>query len=324
MSNRLLQLDDRFFVTDGGLETTICFLEGVDLPHFAAFTLLKDPAGRQLLTRCYRQYAEVARAHGLGLLLETPTWRASADWAARLGYSSAELEEANREAVLLLEELRAEYGDKGTPVVISGNLGPRGDGYRPTALMSADEAERYHARQIDTFSRTSVDMVCAMTMTYAAEAIGVVRAARAAAMPAVISFTVETDGRLPSGQALDSAIAEVDAGTGAYAAHFMVNCAHPSHFAHALADGQEWTRRIRGIRANASRLSHAELDECTELDRGDPDDLASEYRSLMRVLPNVNILGGCCGTDHHHIARIAELCVPAASATDERRKGIAL
>ena len=185
--------------------------------------------------------------------------------------------------------------------MISGCVGPRGDGYVIGETMSAEEAEAYHSTQIGTFAETAADLVTAITMTYADEAVGVVRAARAAGMPVVISFTVETDGRLPSGQSLGEAIEEVDVRTDGYAAYFMVNCAHPSHFDSVLEPGSGWTDRVMGLRANASRLSHAELDEAEELDVGNPEELALEYVALRERLPQLTVLGGCCGTDHRHI-----------------------
>ena len=290
-------------ITDGGLETELIFHHGFDLPLFAAFPLLERADGRAAIRRYYDGYAAIAREHGAGLLLESPTWRANPDWAPLLGYDLDALDAANRDAIALLEEIRADHSDL-SHVVISGCIGPRGDGYRVGDAMSAEEAEAYHAHQIGVFAGTAADMVAALTMTYADEATGVTRAARAAGMPVAISFTVETDGRLPSGQPLDEAVAEVDAATGEGPDYYMINCAHPTHFEDALGDDEGWVRRIRGLRANASLRSHAELDEATELDEGDPHDLAARYSALRDRLPNLSVLGGCCGTDHRHVAAI--------------------
>jgi S-methylmethionine-dependent homocysteine/selenocysteine methylase len=295
---------DRLFVTDGGLETTLIFHQGIDLPYFAAFTLLEDEAGAEALRRYYEPYLAIARERGTGIVLDSPTWRASRDWAERLGYSPEQLAEANRRAIALIEELR----EPGVPAVLNGVVGPRGDGYVVGEAMTADEAEAYHAEQIGTFATTAADMVSAITMTYTEEAIGIARAAKAAGLPAVISFTVETDGRLPSGQPLREAIEQVDAATGASPAYYMINCAHPTHFQGVLEDGP-WLERIGGLRANASTMSHAELDEATELDEGDPQQLAADYRALRDRLPKACVLGGCCGTDDRHVAAIAEAWV---------------
>jgi S-methylmethionine-dependent homocysteine/selenocysteine methylase len=304
----LPQLGDLLFLTDGGLETTLIFHEGLDLPFFAAFDLLKDEVGIAILRRYYDRYVAIACAHGVGIVLEAPTWRANPDWGARLGYDAGALSDANRKAIGLMREIRANAETPSTPMVISGNLGPRGDGYRPDARMTAAEAKSYHAQQIKTFAQTDADLVSAFTINYVEEAIGIVKAARAAAMPVVISFTVETDGRLPSGEGLAEAIGRTDTETGGYPAYYMINCAHPTHFRHVLDDSGNWRERIRGLRANASCRSHAELDDSTGLDAGNPDELGDQYSELWRLLPRLTVLGGCCGTDHRHVDAIVAAC----------------
>jgi S-methylmethionine-dependent homocysteine/selenocysteine methylase len=302
--DRLPQLDGQLFLTDGGIETVLIFHEGLELPAFAAFDLLKDDAGTETLRRYYAPFASLAAERGLGFVAESPTWRASPRWASEIGYGAVELAAFNRRAITLMEELRARYERPGAPVVISGCVGPQDDGYSPSQRLSAEAAEAYHSTQIATFANTAADMITAITMTYVEEAIGIARAAKRAGLPVVISFTVETDGRLPSGQKLGDAIAQVDWETGAGPAYYMINCAHPTHF-EAILDGQPWRERIRGLRANASTRSHAELDEATELDEGDPIDLAARYAGLAGALPCLNVLGGCCGTDHRHLEAIA-------------------
>jgi S-methylmethionine-dependent homocysteine/selenocysteine methylase len=300
---RLPQLSGETFITDGGMETTLIFDEGIALPDFASFILLEDPTGVEVLRAYYRSYLEIAAQHGVGIVLDTPTWRANPDWGDRLGYSAAELADVDRRGVALLEELRATAN--GVPhVIISGCIGPRGDGYRVDNEMTAEEAQRYHEPQVATFADTAADLVSALTLTYAGEAVGVARAAQNSGIPSVISFTVETDGRLPGGRSLREAIDEVDDQTQGAVAYFMINCAHPTHFAHVLEGDGDWRGRIRGLRANASEKSHAELDEAEELDSGDPAALARQYRELQTRLPSLTVVGGCCGTDHRHVAEI--------------------
>jgi S-methylmethionine-dependent homocysteine/selenocysteine methylase len=297
---QLPQLSGGVFITDGGMETTLIFHDGIDLPLFAAFDLLKDDEGREALRAYYATYVELARERGVGIVLDTPTWRASRDWGDRLGYSARELDGINRDAVSLVSELR---GPDDT-IVISGCIGPRGDGYRADDRMTAGGAEEYHAAQVASFAATEADLVSALTMTYVDEAVGIVRAAVAAGMPAVVSFTVETDGLLPSGMTLREAIERVDAETESAPAYFMINCAHPTHFEHVLEEGAPWVARIGGLRANASAKSHAELDESETLDEGDPVDLGRRYSALRGRLPAASVVGGCCGTDHRHVAEI--------------------
>ena len=297
----LPQLTHVPFLTDGGIETTLIFHEGHDLPFFAAYDLLARDGGEEALRRYFEPYVRMARDRGLGIVLETATWRANVDWAERLGHTPEQLDGLNRAAVSLLVALREEYQSGNTPIVISGCVGPRGDGYVVGDAMSAAEASVYHSQQISTLCDAGVDLVTGLTMTYADEAVGIVRAASGAALPVVVSFTVETDGRLPSGQTLREAIEEVDDRTSAAPAYYMINCAHPSHFYDVLEPGSAWTERIRGVRANASRLSHAELDEMESLDSGDPEELANEYAALRERMPSLTVLGGCCGTDHTHV-----------------------
>jgi homocysteine S-methyltransferase len=307
MSDRgqLPQLAGGTFITDGGMETTLIFDDGIDLPDFASFVLLDDANGIDVLRAYYASYIEIAAQHGVGIVLDTPTWRANPDWGDRLGYSAEALADGNRRGVALLEELRSTA--QGRPqVIISGCIGPRGDGYRVEKAMTAEEAQRYHEPQVATFADTAADLVSALTLTYADEAVGVARAARDTGIPSVISFTVETDGRLPSGQSLREAIEEVDDQTQGSVAYFMINCAHPTHFAHVFDEDGGWRNRIRGLRANASEKSHAELDEADELDAGDPVALAGHYRELQKRLPNLNVVGGCCGTSERHVE---EICV---------------
>ena len=308
--NKLPQLSDSLYIADGGIETTLIFHEGLELPDFAAFLLLKTPEGEAALRKYFRTYAEIAKRFGTGLILESATWRANADWGARLGYMPEALADANSRAIHLLEEIRDEYETDQTPVVISGCLGPRGDGYVPARAMSDKEAETYHQAQVETLAGSAADMVCAMTMNYVAEALGIVQASQQVDMPVAISFTVETDGNLPTGQSLKTAIEQVDDATSGYPCYYMINCAHPTHFDHVVAKGGLWLDRIRGFRANASHKSHAELSESTELDSGNPVELGAQYARLKERLAHLNVMGGCCGTDHRHVEQIAEACSP--------------
>ena len=307
----LPQLGGEVFLTDSGLETDLIFNQGFDLPEFASFVLVDDARGTAALEAYFRRHVDIAVQHGCGVILEAPTWRASRDWGSRIGYPAAELRRVNESAAGLLSRLRSDYLDAaGSPVVVSGCIGPRADAYHPAACMPADEAEDYHREQIDTLAATDVDLVHAMTITYAAEAIGIARAAARAGVPAAISFTTETDGRLPDGTSLADAVEAVDAATGRSPAYYGVNCAHPSHFASALPGGAIGAR-VRSVRANASRKSHAELDESPTLDAGDPVELAGDYVRLRAQHPGITVLGGCCGTDARHVPAIADAFLAA-------------
>jgi len=311
----LPQLSEALFITDGGLETTLVFHQGYELPEFAAFDLLKYDGGYDTLRNYYTPYIDLAEKYKLHFILESATWRASRDWGAKIGYGPDDLRQVNRAAVAMLKDIRSERENRSTKMVISGCIGPRGDGYKIIEKMNIEQARQYHLEQIRTLSEAGVDLVAAYTINYVEEAVGITLAALSAGVPVVISFTVETDGRLPSGQTLGEAILAVDQATHNGPVYYMINCAHPTHFKSALNVDEAWVKRIRAVRANASAKSHAELDEAEVLDDGDPVDLAEQLAQLRQYLPNLNIFGGCCGTDHRHVGEIcAILPTPAMAA----------
>jgi homocysteine S-methyltransferase len=314
---KLPQQDGGWFLTDGGIETVLIYQDGIALPEFSAFVLLESKEGRAALRRYFRRYLDIAAAtDSSSFILESPTWRAGAAWGAKLGFDAAALTRINRDAIALMRELQGEYGARiPRDIVVSGCVGPRGDGYVAGAPMTLADAESAHRVQVEALAAAGADMITAMTMTTSAEAIGVARAAAKVEAAAAIAFTVETDGRLPSGETVASAIDAVDADAAeagrAPPAYFMLNCAHPSHFAHVLDGLGPRRARLRGLRANASRSSHAELDAATELDPGNPEELGADYARLKAGWPALNVLGGCCGTDHRHVAAMAAAVIGA-------------
>jgi len=299
-------IPDDLMLTDGGLETVLVFEDGIDLPAFAAFPLLDTDAGKERFRRYYRDYMVLAAKADAGFVMETPTWRANPDWGAELSYSRDDLRRVAHDAVALGGGLRDGWDGPGQ-FLISGCVGPRGDGYVPGKTMSAVEAADYHRQQVGDLADAGADLVSALTLSYIDEGVGVAAAAAERGIPSVIGFTVETDGRLPSGASLGEAIEQVDAATGSAPAWFLVNCAHPEHVLPGLPEQDEpWLSRIGAYRANASRMSHAELDEMEVLDDGDPTDLASGYLALRSRIPGIHVIGGCCGTDVRHVAAASE------------------
>lgn len=302
--NQLPQLTGGLYFADAGVETDLIFNHGIEIREFAAHTLLPDPEGRAALAGYFREFLSLARDSDAGFILDSQTWKAHMHWANGLGATEQELCEANEDSIAFIAGIRDEFPDNSKPVVLNGIIGPTGDAYAPEERVGALKAEQYHARQLGWLAKTEVDMVTGMTFPRTDEAVGLVRAAKSAGLPVVVSFTVETDGCLPTGRPLGDAIRMVDDSTDASAAYFMINCAHPDHFFHVL-DGSDWTRRIRGLRCNASRLSHKELDACEVLDDGNPEELAGQYQSILRKMPWLNVFGGCCGSDLRHVTRIA-------------------
>lgn len=306
------QLEGRLFLTDGGMETSLVFHEGWELPMFASFVLLESEAGRAALRRYFDKYLPFALEQKAGFILESPTWRANPEWGARLGYSLADLERVNRDAVAFMRDIQARYETEACPMPISGCIGPRGDGYQPGEIMGVAEATDYHAWQIGQFVKAGADFVTAMTLNNVNEALGFVLAAKRQEMPSVVSLTVETDGKLPTGESLAGAIEAIDEASAGAPLYYMINCAHPTHFEHVLEAGAGWVQRLGGIRANSSRCSHEELDNAEELDVGNPQELGQQYRQILAAYPHITVIGGCCGTDHRHIREIWHACNQAA------------
>lgn len=301
---RLLDAD-RPFLTDGGLETWLFFLQGFEAPEFAAITLMDDDRARQAMRGYFNDFLAMAENARTGFVLDTNTWRGCTAWAPKLGMTADELLRLSADAVRFARAIRQEWQTRVPAILLNGVVGPAGDGYSPGQVPGAEQAQAMHAPQIRVLAEAGVDMISAITMTNVAEAVGIARAARSENLPVVISFTVETDGRLPSGDLLGDAIEAVDEATDSAPAYYMVNCAHPDHFHDTLATDAHWTSRIGGLRANASRLSHEALDESETLDDGDPEEFGLLHGELARLLPNLRVVGGCCGTDHRHVACVS-------------------
>lgn len=295
--DRLL-LSTNPFISDGGMETDLIFHKGADLPLFASFVLLDSPEGREMLRSYAVSYFDMAQAASRGFVMGTPTWRANGGWGPKLGLDDAGIRNVNRRAVAFVQDLRRSHPWR-DHILIEGALGPAGDGYAPEHLLTPSEAAHLHSAQLETFAEEGVDIASAFTITHPGEAIGMVNRARELGLPFALSFTVETDGRLPTGQDLDSALSEVEAATGGYARYYGINCAHPDHFSKLMPS--RWLSRIGMVRPNASRRSHAELDEATNLDDGDPQEFGTLYAEMAQRLPGLRVVGGCCGSDIRHI-----------------------
>ena len=295
------------FITDGGLETFLIFNENIELPYFASFPLLSADGTRVTLAKYYKTYADLAIKNDLGFIFESPTWRANPDWASQLGYDKSALANINSDAIAFMKSIRNEYANPAN-FLVSGCIGPRGDGYFISQKMTSEQADSYHNEQIEVFSQSDADLINAMTMTYPEEAIGITLSAKRNNIPVVISFTTETDGKLPNGMSIEQAIKTVDQATESGPIYYAINCSHPSHFATLLNTNQSWAKRIQCIRSNASCLSHEELDQCDHLEEGDPVDFGLQHQHLAHSLSSLNVFGGCCGTSTKHIEQLVKSC----------------
>ena len=292
------ETDQRFLVF-AATGTDLIFNRDVEVPGFATFALVEDPKAQPVLVQQMRDLMEVAAENDLGCIIDTLTWMANRDRAAPLGFDDDRLAALNRKAVALMCELREEATRD--DVLVALCIGPSRDAYAKLAPMSVEDARAYHAIQIGSVADKGIDLVHAYTFNQVEEAAGAVLAAKDCGVPIVVAFVVETDGCLADGTGLEAAIDNVDALTDGAAAYFMVNCAHPDHFSHVLTGHP----RLKGLAVNASRCSHAELDEAAELDDGDPEELGAEVAQLVRQYPSLSIVGGCCGSDMRHMRKMA-------------------
>ncbi|MCR9097670.1 MAG: homocysteine S-methyltransferase family protein [bacterium] len=310
--------DERLYVTNAGTETYLVFQQGFDLPEFCGFVVYEDePATQRLAREHLEPIFESAARSGCGLLLDILSWRAQPDFLALLGRPAEDLGRLNAQLVESTRSIvqawrkRSGVSEDDMPILLCADVGPRGDGYRIEGdEVSPEQAQAYHTPQITALAAAGVDLMSALTMTSGAESIGMTRAAAEAGLPIIVSPTVETDGRLPDGWSLGDFIERVDRETDSAPLFYMVNCAHPSHLRPTLDAAQDagapWLERFKGFRANASSKSHAELDESTTLDRGEPEALARELAEMKRRF-DLRVVGGCCGTDHEHMDLVARM-----------------
>ena len=299
MARALPHQSDTPFMVYAGTGTDLIFNRGIDLPGFASFPLLEDPETRAVLAGQMQSLMDLSGDMNLGCILDAPTWMANLDRAAHLDYSAERLVEVNRDGVALMEEVRQASGRDN--VLVSACIGPRFDPYADIPPMSPEHARTYHDAQMRALKDTSVDLVTAYTFNRVNEAVGCVQAAQDHDLPIIMSFVVETDGCLADGTSLDDAMSEVDRQTDQGPVFYMVNCAHPNHFSGVL-HGQG---RLKGVVVNASKCSHAELDEADELDEGDAEELGADVAEIVRRNPDITIFGGCCGTDMRHLRSMA-------------------
>ena len=300
------RLEGKFYLTEGGTETEILYKWGYELPEFAMFPLLDNPEADECIRGIYRRYFDVAEANNTGLLIMGHDYRASPDWAKKLGYSLEGLAEMQHRTIGFLTDMRAEYDGRVSDVYVSGCIGPRGDAYGTGGDISEAEAEDYHSVQLSTLKETHADMAIGVTFNNIPETIGLIRAAKTIGVPLGVSLTLTPEARLRSGPTLKEAVETIDEKTDGAAAWFGTNCSHPVEFEPAISDAGPWTGRLRYIRPNASKMEKMVLCKLGYLEDGDPVELGKQMGDVARRFPKADILGGCCGTDERHLGEIAK------------------
>lgn len=298
------------YLTEGGQETELMYGHGFDLPEFALFPLLDNPAALARLTAMYQAVLDVAVRHEMGVMLGGLDYRASPDWAGKLGIDAAALTDYQRRSIAFLRDVSAPYRDRLPHILISGAVGPQGDAYERNLTVTPQSAEAYHATQMQNLVTSGVDLVQAMTFTSADEAIGLVRAARTHDLPVIMSFMPDASEGRDGQPTLRDMIEKVDAATDRYALFYGINCSHPREFEPLLESGGDWLGRIGMLRPNASSKEKVELCQIGHLERGDPIELAAHMGRLAHSMPHVTAWGGCCGTWDEHLDLIAQAVGP--------------
>lgn len=298
------RLDDRIYITEGGIETEILYKWGFELPEFSMYPLLDNADAMKTIHAMFDRVFAAAAAHDAGIVLAGLDYRASPDWAEKIGYSRDQLDAFIHRNIAFLKGRREAHADRVRDVYIAATCGPRGDAYGTGGTITEDEAEAYHAFQIAASKAAGADLVIGITFNNIPESIGFVRAAQDVGIPVGISLTLTPEGVMRSGPSLQQAVEEIDAATDGAAAWFGTNCAHPVEFEPAL-NGGAWTDRLRYVRPNASKMDKIALCKLGHLEDGDPEELGGQMADLKRRFPQADILGGCCGTDERHLGEIA-------------------
>jgi S-methylmethionine-dependent homocysteine/selenocysteine methylase len=299
------------YLTEGGVETEIMYKWGHKLPHFAMFTLLDKPEAMADMKSMFARALEVAATQKTGLVLSSLDYRASPDWAALLGISADGLRDVHFRTVAFMKEVAAPFVEKIPDLVFSGVIGPRGDAYGKGGGITEEEAEDYHTPQLKNLRDAGADMACALTFNNIPEAVGVARAAKAVGIPLGLYFTLNSKGTLGSGPTLKEAVESVEEITQGAPSYYGLNCSHPLEFMESLEDG-DWLKRVRSIRPNAVRMEKVALCKLGHLEDGDPEELGQQMGDIRQKFPQMDILGGCCGTDERHLGEIAKNALAAS------------
>lgn len=263
---------------------------------------------RKAITKITDQYLEIAVRYRQPMMFMTPTRRASRDNVRNSSYRE-ELIEDNVKFYRSLLKKAMEKDPAHTELYLGGMMGCKGDAYKGTGALTANEAYEYHSWQAKLFAEAKVDFLYAAIMPTLPEAIGMAEAMAETGLPYIISLMIRTDGRMIDGTTIHTAIETIENSIEIKPIFYMTNCVHPANVGKALAwefNRTELVRnRLKGIQANASPLTPEELDDCCEILSSEPTELAEEIMKLHKH-HGFQILGGCCGTDERHIEEIAK------------------
>lgn len=308
-------------ITDGGIETRIMFETNLSMdPELQVAALVPDPDGAAALRSIYESYIKAAGEFGLPIVIGTPTFRASLNFARRAGHGGEEsVRELNVGAVRLLRQLREDSDHR--PIFIAGVIGPSGDAYTPGDALGAPEAAAYHRLQTEVLAEEGVEFLFAPTFPAVDEALGVAMAMGRSGLPYVVSFVLDTAGRVLDGTPLTAAIERIDNEALPPPLYYSISCVYPDVAARALEDAARDSKtlvgRIAELKANGSPLGTDELVRLDHIEATPPEPFAELLWSLHESHPVLRVIGGCCGTDDRHIRALAERMVSGSTEPDQ-------
>ncbi|MBW2409401.1 MAG: homocysteine S-methyltransferase family protein [Deltaproteobacteria bacterium] len=284
-------------------------------PYIANAGLIYDQAGKQAMTRIYRQYIDIASRYRLPMIVSAPTWRASSERINKSAYSGRET--MVKDCADFINRIRQDVSQSADCIYIAGLIACRGDSYEPREALTADKAEAYHRLQAQELAHAGVDFILAATLPAVSEALGIAAALSQCAIPYSLSFVIRSDGRVLDGTPLQAAIEKIDAAVNPGPLFYQINCVHPAIFRKAIEQSEPGFDRLLGLQANTSEKSPEELDGLGYLDTSEPEEFAESMLALHTHF-GLKIIGGCCGTDHRHIEEIAKRLSGITTSSNER------
>ena len=302
-----MKLFETVAVYDGPMETRIEY--GTDLKldkEMSIFALCDSEAGRAALSDLYRRDIQAAQNHGVTIVLNAPTYRASREHAHRMGYDAPDaVAQINARCLELVKEIRDSFPSFRDNIVITAPLGPKHAGYHPGLEFDLASARQYHTEQAQALTKLPLDYVSIAAMPGAIEAEGAALAVAETGLPYTVGFILGPDANLLDGTKPEQLIADIDAHARVAPLFYVIGCTHASVCASLLARGGPQLARIQGVKANGSSLTPAELLALDHPAADDPNRFAQDLLELGKGR-HFKVYGGCCGTDTAHLESLCQ------------------
>ena len=269
--------------------------------------MIYDTIGKKILDKIYNQYISVAYKFNLPILILTPTWRANKERLELAGFKDKNV---NADCVKFLFDIRNKYGEFASKILIGAPMACKGDAYNPEEALLSDEAYNFHKFQVKKLSEAGVDFLLGSTLPASSEALGMAKAMAESNIVYILSFVIHPNGKLLDGTSLNETISVIDNSVSPKPIYYMLNCVHPTHCMSAINNELNNTEvirtRLKGLQANGSAMSPEELELLEKTSSQSPSIWGKKMIDLY-LNSNLKILGGCCGTNHHHIKSIARI-----------------